>query len=53
MQRADTPEELENRSRNAELVRFVQAYRKFGHLEADLDPLGLQPRRSVGAPVGM
>jgi 2-oxoglutarate dehydrogenase complex dehydrogenase (E1) component-like enzyme len=43
----DTPAEIANRSENAELLRLVQAYRTYGHLLADLDPLRLQPKRSV------
>ena len=48
---ADTEAELANRSANAELVRLVQAYRTYGHLLADLDPLGLQPARCGDAAV--
>ena len=45
----DTEAELANRSKNAELLRLVQAYRVYGHLLADLDPLGLQPARYPAA----
>jgi 2-oxoglutarate dehydrogenase complex dehydrogenase (E1) component-like enzyme len=38
----DTPEEQLNRSENANLFRLVYAYRSYGHLAADLDPLHIQ-----------
>ncbi|XP_050405927.1 2-oxoadipate dehydrogenase complex component E1 [Patella vulgata] len=37
---------LQNRIRNGNIYQLVQAYRKFGHLKADLDPLGIQTRRN-------
>ncbi|ESO94167.1 hypothetical protein LOTGIDRAFT_215641 [Lottia gigantea] len=36
---------LENRIKNPNVYQLVQAYRKYGHLKADLDPLGLQHRK--------
>ncbi len=38
---ADSQAELENRSANAPLLRFVNEWRTVGHLSAELDPLGL------------
>lgn len=37
-------EEIANRKENANLLRMVSSFRTYGHLEADLDPLGLQNR---------
>jgi probable 2-oxoglutarate dehydrogenase E1 component DHKTD1 len=37
-----TPEELENRAKNSNLLRLVHQYRANGHRLADLDPLNLQ-----------
>jgi len=45
MVKKDTEEQSKNRIENANLVRLVKAYRTYGHLEADLDPLGLLTRR--------
>jgi 2-oxoglutarate dehydrogenase complex dehydrogenase (E1) component-like enzyme len=42
-----TEEEQLNRSANANLFRLVYAYRSYGHLAADLDPLGIQKRPAV------
>lgn len=43
----DTPEERANRSANANLFRLVYAFRSYGHLVADLDPLGIQRKPVV------
>lgn len=40
----DTAEEQANRSANANLFRLVYAYRNYGHLQADIDPLGIQTK---------
>lgn len=40
----DTPEEQANRTANANLFRLVYAYRNYGHLVADLDPLDIQTK---------
>ena len=37
--------ELENREHNANLLRLITAYRRYGHILADLDPLGLEKKR--------
>ncbi|OZJ02164.1 hypothetical protein BZG36_04628 [Bifiguratus adelaidae] len=42
-----TEEELKNRTENGSLLRFVQAYRTYGHSAAALDPLGLMDRSKV------
>lgn len=39
-----TVEEQQNRMYNANLFRLVYAYRSYGHLVADLDPLGIQKK---------
>lgn len=39
--------ELANRVENGNLVRLATAYRTQGHLEAELDPLGLQAKRAA------
>ncbi|KAI8811662.1 thiamine diphosphate-binding protein [Cladochytrium replicatum] len=44
-----TPEEIENRKENANLLRFVQAYRYHGHNACDLDPLNLTPKKEIPA----
>eukprot|EP01119_Soliformovum_irregulare_P005387 TRINITY_DN17154_c0_g1_i1.p1 TRINITY_DN17154_c0_g1~~TRINITY_DN17154_c0_g1_i1.p1 ORF type:complete len:948 (-),score=283.69 TRINITY_DN17154_c0_g1_i1:234-3053(-) len=43
---AFSKDELQNRSENANLLRLVSSYRRYGHLTADLDPLGLVKRVS-------
>jgi probable 2-oxoglutarate dehydrogenase E1 component DHKTD1 len=40
----DTPEQLENRSRNAPLLRYVDSVRTHGHRAARVDPLDLMQR---------
>ncbi|KAI3651269.1 hypothetical protein MP228_004750 [Amoeboaphelidium protococcarum] len=40
-------EEQLNRNNNANLFRLVYAYRSYGHLAADLDPLGIQKQSRV------
>jgi len=42
-----TAEQIHNRNENANLVRLVKAFRTYGHLDAELDPLGIQSRRRV------
>ncbi|KAK3814456.1 MAG: thiamine diphosphate-binding protein [Benniella sp.] len=42
-----TPEELANRVENANLLRLVIGYRTHGHLNANLDPLGIVQRETV------
>jgi 2-oxoglutarate dehydrogenase complex dehydrogenase (E1) component-like enzyme len=37
----DTAKEKANRARYANVLRFIENYRKFGHRTADLDPLNL------------
>ncbi|PVU95289.1 hypothetical protein BB559_002791 [Furculomyces boomerangus] len=37
-------QQLLNRQKNARLVRFVDAFRDFGHLASNLDPLGIHGR---------
>ncbi|KAJ2706069.1 hypothetical protein FB645_001932 [Coemansia sp. IMI 203386] len=37
-----TPEELDNRQKNANLLQLAEAYRRYGHLASNLDPLSLQ-----------
>ncbi|PVV03591.1 hypothetical protein BB560_001919 [Smittium megazygosporum] len=39
-----SPQELENRQKNARLVQLVDAFREFGHYASNLDPLNAQPR---------
>jgi 2-oxoglutarate dehydrogenase complex dehydrogenase (E1) component-like enzyme len=39
--------ELANRQANANLLRFVEAFRAFAHLKADLDPLGLEKGEAI------
>ncbi|TPX37988.1 oxoglutarate dehydrogenase (succinyl-transferring) [Synchytrium microbalum] len=39
--------ELQNRNAQSSLVRLVEAFHKHGHLNADLDPLGLQSERKI------
>ncbi|KAJ1667672.1 hypothetical protein IW140_001272 [Coemansia sp. RSA 1813] len=34
--------EIRNRQKNANLLHLVNAYRKYGHLSSNLDPLGMQ-----------
>jgi len=34
--------QIENQIANANLLRLINAYRSFGHLCAELDPLGLK-----------
>jgi probable 2-oxoglutarate dehydrogenase E1 component DHKTD1 len=41
---SDTPEELDNRNRNAPLLRFVESVRRHGHRAAQIDPLDLMDR---------
>ena len=41
------PDEIANRKENANLLRLVSAFRSYGHLEAELDPLGLQNKRNA------
>ncbi|KAJ3412904.1 hypothetical protein HDV05_008768 [Chytridiales sp. JEL 0842] len=45
-----TPEQIENRSQGANLVRLVVAYRTHGHRLAGLDPLDLTPKDSSTLP---
>ncbi|XP_059162546.1 2-oxoadipate dehydrogenase complex component E1-like [Physella acuta] len=42
-----TAEVLNNRLKYANVVQLIDAYRRFGHLKASLDPLGLQRLRSL------
>ncbi|KAJ3380793.1 putative 2-oxoglutarate dehydrogenase E1 component DHKTD1, mitochondrial [Lobulomyces angularis] len=42
-----TQEQLDNRNANANLLRLVKAYRTKGHLQADLDPLGLAKKEEI------
>ncbi|KAI8912779.1 thiamine diphosphate-binding protein [Gorgonomyces haynaldii] len=42
-----TPEELQNRNQNANLLRLVYAYRAHGHRAAQLDPLNMAPQETV------
>lgn len=46
---ADTPSELENRSTNAALLRYVDSVRQHGHRAATIDPLDLLERDPVHA----
>ncbi|KAJ2110321.1 hypothetical protein IW146_005955 [Coemansia sp. RSA 922] len=39
---AYSAEELRNRQANAGLLQLVSAYRRYGHLSSNLDPLGIQ-----------
>ncbi|KAJ2507035.1 hypothetical protein H4217_008896, partial [Coemansia sp. RSA 1939] len=34
--------EIRNRQKNANLLHLVNAYRKYGHLSSNLDPLGMR-----------
>eukprot|EP01135_Chromosphaera_perkinsii_P001331 Nk52_evm58s164 gene=Nk52_evmTU58s164 len=40
----DSKKAIRNRNDNANLLRMVTAYRRFGHRNADIDPLKLLPR---------
>jgi probable 2-oxoglutarate dehydrogenase E1 component DHKTD1 len=40
----DTKEELENRNKNAPLLRYVESVRRHGHRAAQIDPLDLMDR---------
>ena len=42
-----TPDEIENRNRNSNLLRLVYAFRSHGHRQANLDPLNLTPDEKV------
>eukprot|EP00164_Ancoracysta_twista_P008839 GFYU01012886.1.p1 GENE.GFYU01012886.1~~GFYU01012886.1.p1 ORF type:complete len:936 (+),score=341.38 GFYU01012886.1:174-2981(+) len=44
---AYSSEEIQNQVAQPNLYRLVEAYRRFGHLDAYLDPLNLQPARYV------
>ncbi|KAF9433774.1 hypothetical protein BGZ76_008999 [Entomortierella beljakovae] len=44
-----TSDELSNRVENANLLRLVIGYRTHGHLNANLDPLGIVKRKTVPA----
>ncbi len=37
-------EEIANQQQHANLLRFITAFRTYGHLEAQLDPLGQQQK---------
>jgi 2-oxoglutarate dehydrogenase complex dehydrogenase (E1) component-like enzyme len=41
---ADTKEELDNRNKNAPLLRYVESVRRHGHRAAQIDPLDLMDR---------
>jgi 2-oxoglutarate dehydrogenase complex dehydrogenase (E1) component-like enzyme len=41
---ADTKEELDNRNKNAPLLRYVESVRRHGHRAAQVDPLDLMDR---------
>ena len=43
----DSKKVIQNRIDNANLLRLVTAYRRFGHRNADIDPLGMLPRLST------
>ncbi|CUA77588.1 dehydrogenase E1 and transketolase domain containing 1 [Rhizoctonia solani] len=45
----DTPAQLENRAKNAALLRYVESVRQHGHRAASIDPLDLLERDPVGA----
>lgn len=36
---------LDNRAKNPNLLRLITAYRRYGHIIADLDPLGLEKKK--------
>jgi 2-oxoglutarate dehydrogenase complex dehydrogenase (E1) component-like enzyme len=40
----DTKEELDNRNKNAPLLRYVESVRRHGHRAAQIDPLDLMDR---------
>jgi len=42
-----TQSQIENISKNANVVRLVEGFRKYGHLQADLDPLGLMRKKDL------
>ncbi|EUC53690.1 2-oxoglutarate dehydrogenase, E1 component [Rhizoctonia solani AG-3 Rhs1AP] len=44
-----TPAQLENRAKNAALLRYVESVRQHGHRAASIDPLDLLERDPVGA----
>ncbi|CAE6410650.1 unnamed protein product [Rhizoctonia solani] len=44
-----TPAQLENRAKNAALLRYVESVRQHGHKAASIDPLDLLERDPVGA----
>lgn len=44
-----TPAQLENRAKNASLLRYVESVRQHGHRAASIDPLDLLERDSVNA----
>lgn len=46
---ADTPAQIENRCRNAPLLRYVDSVRTHGHRAANIDPLGILQREEVAA----
>ncbi len=39
-----SPEEIANQQQHSNLLRFITAFRTYGHLEAQLDPLGQQQK---------
>ena len=41
---ADTEQELDNRNKNAPLLRYVESVRRHGHRAAQIDPLDLMDR---------
>lgn len=43
----DTQEELDNRNKNAPLLRYVESVRRHGHRAAQIDPLDLMDREQV------
>lgn len=45
----DTQEQLQNRTANAPLLRYVDSMRTHGHRAASIDPLDLLQREEVGA----
>ena len=49
MSTSDTTTELQNRSDNANLLRYVDSVRQHGHRAAKIDPLDLLQRDPVGA----
>ncbi|KAB5594248.1 Dehydrogenase E1 and transketolase domain containing 1 [Ceratobasidium theobromae] len=44
-----TPDQLENRAKNAALLRYVESVRQHGHRAASIDPLDLLERDGVNA----